>query len=142
MNLREAFADAFDVAIMLLAVWVLPKPKLILRTHPPSNIIQFQVPSESSRAREGLQFKELVKERQVQMLVVGLPYTMQGELGTQAKQTQKFARRLSEALNLPVEFVDERTRKREAAFLAHSRYHEVTSLPFLHSWWMNLWLLY
>jgi putative Holliday junction resolvase len=49
-----------------------------------------------------------VQERQVQVLVVGLPYTMNGSLGFQARQVQKFAQRLAKALNLPLEYVDER----------------------------------
>ncbi|NJN85743.1 MAG: Holliday junction resolvase RuvX [Leptolyngbyaceae cyanobacterium SL_7_1] len=52
--------------------------------------------------------QQLVKERNVQVLVIGLPYTMSGEVGFQAKQVQRFAARLSQALGLPVEFVDER----------------------------------
>jgi putative Holliday junction resolvase len=52
--------------------------------------------------------RQLVEERQVEILIVGLPYTMSGELGFQAKQVQKFANRLSKALQLPVEYVDER----------------------------------
>ena len=54
------------------------------------------------------QFQRLVSERQAQVLVVGLPYNMDGTLGFQAKQVQKYVKRLSQALNLPVEFVDER----------------------------------
>lgn len=50
----------------------------------------------------------LVEEREVQTLVVGLPYSMDGSLGFQARQTQKFAHRLAKALQLPVEYVDER----------------------------------
>jgi putative holliday junction resolvase len=50
----------------------------------------------------------------VQILVVGLPYTLDGEIGAQAKQTQKFARRLSQALDLPVEYMDERLTSVEA----------------------------
>lgn len=50
----------------------------------------------------------LVQERQVQMLVVGLPYTMDGKVGQQARWVQSFANRLSAALHLPVEYVDER----------------------------------
>jgi putative holliday junction resolvase len=50
----------------------------------------------------------LVQERQVQVLVLGLPYQMDGSLGTQARQVQKFARILERQLGLPVEFVDER----------------------------------
>ncbi|NEP15484.1 MAG: Holliday junction resolvase RuvX [Leptolyngbya sp. SIO4C1] len=54
------------------------------------------------------QLQALIAERQVSVLVVGLPYTMSGSLGFQARQVQKFASRLSQALSLPVEFVDER----------------------------------
>jgi putative Holliday junction resolvase len=52
--------------------------------------------------------QQLVKARQVEILIVGLPYTMNGELGSQAKQVQKFAARLGKALQLPIEYVDER----------------------------------
>lgn len=52
--------------------------------------------------------RAIAQERQVQVLVVGLPYTMDGALGSQAKQTQRFAQRLSKVLELPVEYVDER----------------------------------
>ena len=51
---------------------------------------------------------KLVQERKIEVLVIGLPYTLAGEIGNQAKKTQKQARKLSKALNLPVEFVDER----------------------------------
>lgn len=60
------------------------------------------------------EFRHIVKEREVQVLVVGLPYTMDGSLGFQAKQVQKFASRLSAALQLPVEYVDERLTSFEA----------------------------
>jgi len=52
--------------------------------------------------------RQWVEDRQVQVLVIGLPYHLNGELGSQAKQVQKFAQRLSKAMNLPVEYVDER----------------------------------
>jgi putative Holliday junction resolvase len=52
--------------------------------------------------------RAIVEQRQVQVLVVGIPYSMDGTLGAQAKQIQKFTRRLSHALQLPVEYVDER----------------------------------
>jgi putative holliday junction resolvase len=60
------------------------------------------------------EIKHIVQARQVEVLVIGLPYTMAGDLGTQARQTQKFAQRLSVALGLPVEFVDERLTSYEA----------------------------
>ena len=52
--------------------------------------------------------RDLIEERQVTLLVVGMPYTMSGEKGKQAKRVQSFAERLSSALQLPVEYVDER----------------------------------
>ena len=54
------------------------------------------------------QIREIVNERQVQVLVMGLPYSMDGSLGFQARQVQKFTKRLAKALNLPVEYMDER----------------------------------
>ncbi|WP_138497040.1 Holliday junction resolvase RuvX [Nostoc sp. PA-18-2419] len=54
------------------------------------------------------QIRQIVNERQVQILVIGLPYSMDGSIGFQARQVQKFAKRLAKALNLPVEYVDER----------------------------------
>ncbi|HEY9627503.1 MAG TPA: Holliday junction resolvase RuvX [Coleofasciculaceae cyanobacterium] len=54
------------------------------------------------------QIRALVEQRQVQVLVVGLPYNLDGSIGFQAKQVQKFASRLREALQLPVEYTDER----------------------------------
>jgi putative Holliday junction resolvase len=54
------------------------------------------------------QIRQIINERQVQVLVVGLPYCMDGSLGYQARSTQKFATKLAQALKLPVEYVDER----------------------------------
>ena len=64
--------------------------------------------------RDVEQLQQLVEERQVQVLVVGLPYSMDGTLGFQAKQVQKFAERMAEALQLPLEYVDERLTSYEA----------------------------
>ena len=65
-----------------------------------------------SHLAEALQ--ELVNERQVQLLVVGMPYSMDGSVGPQARQIQRVAERLSQVLNLPVEYVDERLTSYEA----------------------------
>lgn len=54
------------------------------------------------------QIQQIVNERRVQILIVGLPYSMDGSLGFQARYVQKFTKRLSQALQLPVEYVDER----------------------------------
>jgi putative holliday junction resolvase len=54
------------------------------------------------------QLSEIIKERSVEILVIGLPYTMDGKIGSQAKQVQKFGRRVSAALEISIEYVDER----------------------------------
>lgn len=68
----------------------------------------------SSFARDVEQLRQLVTEREVNVLVVGLPYSMDGSLGFQAQEVQKFAQRVSAALSLPVEYVDERLTSIEA----------------------------
>ncbi len=68
----------------------------------------------SSYQRDIEQLQALVAEREITLLVVGLPYTMSGKIGSQAKQVQKFSRRISEQLGLPVEYVDERLTSVEA----------------------------
>ncbi|MEL4896087.1 Holliday junction resolvase RuvX [Crocosphaera sp. Alani8] len=60
------------------------------------------------------QLQGLVRERDAQLLVIGLPYCMDGSIGFQALQVQKFAKRISKALELPVEYIDERLTSIEA----------------------------
>ena len=64
--------------------------------------------------RDVQQLREWVEQREVQLLVVGLPYASDGTLGLQARQIQKFAKRLAKALQLPVEYIDERLTSVEA----------------------------
>jgi putative holliday junction resolvase len=52
--------------------------------------------------------RQLVVEREVTLLVMGLPYQMDGSIGTQAKNTQKTGKMIGKALNLPIVWVDER----------------------------------
>lgn len=68
----------------------------------------------TSFAKDVAQLQELVEQREVQLLVVGLPYSMDGTLGSQARKVQKLATRLGKALQLPVEYVDERLTSFEA----------------------------
>lgn len=54
------------------------------------------------------QLTELIQQRQVDTLVVGLPYNMDGSLGYQARQVQKFAKAAAKHLGMHLEYVDER----------------------------------
>ena len=58
--------------------------------------------------------QSIIEEREVKLLVVGLPYSMDGSIGFQARRVQKYARRLATALQLPLEYVDERLTSVEA----------------------------
>ena len=60
------------------------------------------------------QLSLIIKERNVEILVVGLPYHLDGRLGFQAQQVQKFAEKVSRSLQLPIEYVDERLTSVEA----------------------------
>jgi putative Holliday junction resolvase len=57
---------------------------------------------------------ELVHERDVERVVVGLPLTLAGEEGAQARATREFAARLAELVDVPVELHDERLTTRQA----------------------------
>ncbi|HBR00639.1 MULTISPECIES: Holliday junction resolvase RuvX [unclassified Roseofilum] len=65
--------------------------------------------------------KPIIIEREVSILIIGLPYLMDGQLGTQAQQVQKYSDRLQQALQLPVEYVDERCTSLEAKEILVSR---------------------
>ena len=52
--------------------------------------------------------RQIVRDRAVEILVIGLPYSMDGSIGTQARHVQKFAETISKALALPFEYMDER----------------------------------
>jgi putative Holliday junction resolvase len=60
------------------------------------------------RARALEQIVALVAEFSVDVVVVGLPLTMSGEIGPQAQVVQAFARELEAALDCPVQTFDER----------------------------------
>ena len=56
----------------------------------------------------------LVKEREIDQIVVGLPLTMRGEEGDQARWTRRFAERLAQRVDVPVAMHDERLTTRQA----------------------------
>ena len=65
--------------------------------------------------RRGLDsLARLVKEREIEQIVVGLPLTLRGEEGDQARWTRRFAERLAERVDVPVAMHDERLTTRQA----------------------------
>ena len=65
--------------------------------------------------RRGLDtLARLVRDREIEQIVVGLPLTMRGEEGDQARWARRFAERLAERVDVPVVMHDERLTTRQA----------------------------
>ena len=59
--------------------------------------------------RKGIaRIAELVREREAQLVVVGLPLTLAGNDSAQTIEARAFAARLAERVSVPVELYDER----------------------------------
>jgi putative holliday junction resolvase len=56
-----------------------------------------------------------VRQRDVEVVVVGLPLSLSGEEGPQALRTREWAGRLAARLTVPVELHDERLTTKQAA---------------------------
>jgi putative holliday junction resolvase len=70
---------------------------------------------ERPATRNGLAaLDRLVRDREAERVVVGLPLTLAGEEGAQAAESRAFAERLAEILPVPVELHDERLTTRQA----------------------------
>ena len=70
---------------------------------------------ERPASRKGLaRLAALTREHEVERVVVGLPLTLAGEEGQQARATREFAARLGELVSVPVELHDERLTTRQA----------------------------
>lgn len=67
------------------------------------------------------ELRALILERNIDTLVIGLPYNMDGSLGYQAKQVQKFAYSATKQLGMILEFVDERLTSFEAEEMMRSQ---------------------
>ena len=64
---------------------------------------------ERAASRDGLaRVAEIVRQQDVERVVVGLPLTLGGQRGIQALETEEFVRELRQALDVPVETYDER----------------------------------
>jgi putative Holliday junction resolvase len=83
----------------------------------PSGTLARPLPAiERPATRNGLKAIEaLVREHAPERVVVGLPLTLSGEQGPQAREARQFAERLGGVLTVPVELYDERLTTRQAA---------------------------
>lgn len=72
--------------------------------------------------------RELVRERGVKQIVVGLPLNLDGTRGEMAEEAERFARRARKQIGVPVEMQDERLTSWEAERLLEEefgkKYHD------------------
>lgn len=74
----------------------------------------FQTYRRKTLAEDLNYFLNLVKEKEVSKIILGLPVNMDGSVGERALKTKKFGEELSKATGLEVEYVDERLTSVEA----------------------------
>lgn len=64
---------------------------------------------ERAATDDGLaRLEQIVREQEIERVVVGMPLTLRGEVGEQARETLAFAEALRRVLTVPVETYDER----------------------------------
>ena len=68
----------------------------------------------TNRQRDIIAIGDLVSIHEVERIIIGLPISLDGTVGTQAEKVQKFGNRLAKGLKVPVEFLDERFTTSEA----------------------------
>ena len=62
----------------------------------------------ASKTEDFARLAALCHEHAIEKVIVGLPKTLRGEDGPQARRVRRYAAELQAALNLPIEFWDER----------------------------------
>jgi putative Holliday junction resolvase len=67
-----------------------------------------------NRNEDMRRLRELVREHNVQQIVVGLPLRLDGSRGDMAEETTRFANRLRKQIGIPVVMMDERLTSWEA----------------------------
>lgn len=71
------------------------------------------LPSDEVRAK-AKSFQRILEDWEPELLLCGLPETLAGEEGPQARRIREFAGEISHSTGLPIEFADERLSSAEA----------------------------
>lgn len=82
----------------------------------------------TNRRGDMRRFRQLVKDKNIGMIVVGFPIHLSGRMSEMAGEAQKFAKRLEQELRLPTELRDERLTSWEAEEIAGKSKHSKNSL--------------
>jgi putative Holliday junction resolvase len=62
----------------------------------------------ASKTEDFAKLAAVCREHAIEKVIVGLPRTLRGEEGPQARRVRRYAAELQAALNLPIDFWDER----------------------------------
>ena len=81
----------------------------------------------------------LVREEDVERVVVGLPLTLRGARGEQAAETEAFVETLRGAVDVPVELYDERFTTDLAQRTAGAAPEDALAAAHLLSGWLERW---
>jgi putative holliday junction resolvase len=81
----------------------------------------------------------LVRDEDVERVVVGLPLTLRGTHGEQAAETERFVEALRGALDVPVELFDERFTTDLAQQTAGTAPEDALAAAHLLSGWLERW---
>ncbi len=85
------------------------------------------------------ELKRLVREEDVERVVVGLPLTLRGTRGEQAAETERFVEALRAVLDVPVELYDERFTTDLAESTAGTAPEDALAAAHLLSGWLERW---
>ena len=80
---------------------------------------------------------DLIREREPERIVVGLPLTLAGDEGPQAGEARAFAERLEQRSGVPVELYDERLTTRQADRTGGSAASDSRAAAHLLEAWLN-----
>ena len=81
----------------------------------------------------------LVRDEEIERVVVGLPLTLRGTRGEQATETERFVEALRTALDVPVELYDERFTTDLAEATAGTAPEDALAAAHLLSGWLERW---
>jgi putative holliday junction resolvase len=94
-------------------------------------------PVRAPTTRRGLaRLRTLVRELEVERVVVGLPVSLSGRDSSQTTETRSFAARLAEELPVPVELYDERFTTRMAERMGGSAAEDSRAAAHLLEGWL------
>jgi putative Holliday junction resolvase len=95
---------------------------------------------ERAGSEEGLaELLRVVREEEVERVVVGLPLTLRGKHGEQAAETERFVEALRGLLDVPVELFDERFTTDLAQQTAGAAPEDAVAAAHLLSGWLERW---